>query len=205
MRARRQQSAKPSSNPKPIFGISFCDFCVTSAPSAFAPVLLQPKQSQAAKTPITSLHAPSQPFTPHNPHKHWFKPFLTNLVFLLRLQRNLCDFCVRPRIPPHSFHPKPKKITPQQRKAPQQAQNRSFCPSSKPCQKLYTLPLPRSPTAAAAVAKSRLPFCKASWPACLRASSRLRCWWAQNHLTMQPSTKSTPPKHWLPPPTFSPP
>ena len=96
---------------------NFCAFCVRpripSAPSAFAPAFI-PAQSKAAKIPITSPHAPSQPFMPCNPHKHWFKAFSKQFWY------SFCDFCatsapsafapvfpLRPlRSLPHSFLPK---------------------------------------------------------------------------------------------------
>ena len=90
------------------FGIPFCDFCVTSAPSASAPACL-PRNLCARpphhhQTTTTSPHAPSQPFMPCKPHKHWLQPFSTQFWYsLLRLLRNLRALCVRPAFLPPTF------------------------------------------------------------------------------------------------------
>ena len=73
---------------------SFCGFCVTSAPSAFASAFI-PAQSKAAKyRQPAPMRLPSHlcPATRINTASRHLQ---TNLVFLLRLLRNFCAFCVR--------------------------------------------------------------------------------------------------------------
>ena len=85
---------------------NFCAFCVRPR--------IHSSLRKATKIPITSPHAPSQPFMPCNPHKHWFKAFSKQFWY------SFCDFCatsapsafapvfpLRPlRSLPHSFLPK---------------------------------------------------------------------------------------------------
>ena len=93
----------------------------TTQPNQRPPPLSHPKDISAATNQPTTTrpHAPSQPFMPCKPHKHWFKEFSNNFGIYF------CDFCVTfatsafaPVFPLHPLRSRPRIPAFPQRAAP---------------------------------------------------------------------------------------